>query len=128
MALLTTAVATMLAALAWLLWPPAIEPHTPVPATVLETAPCGGPAGGDIISIEFHGRSVRAELDGCGHRPGVQLTVEVPETAVREGMTVQLAGTGTAPGTATVQRLTAVLLALAGAAGAVLGWRVRPRA
>lgn len=118
----------MLAALAWLLWPAGTEPHTPAPATVLESTSCGGSAGGDILSVEFHGRSVRAQLDGCGHRPGAQLTVLVPlgdAAAIHDGMTVALAGTGAPPGAATAQRLAAVLLALAGAAGAVLGWRIR---
>ncbi len=122
-ALLTLAVATMLAALAWLLWPAGTAPHTRVPATVLESSPCGEPAGGDVLSIEFRGRSVRAQLDGCGHRPGAQLTVRLPvgdDAAVHDGMTVQLAGTGPPPGATTAQRLAAVLLALAGAAGAAL--------
>jgi hypothetical protein len=129
-ALLTLAVATMLGALAWLLWPAATPPTVSAPATVLESAPCGGRAGGDVVSVEVHGRVVRAELDGCGHRPGVQLTVEVPvgdAAALHDGMTVALAGTGTPPAAATAQRIAAVLLALAGAAGAVLGWRARPR-
>lgn len=128
--LLALAVATVLAGLAWLLWPAGVHAVTPAPATVLEPASCAVPGGRDIVSVELDGRSVRAELDGCGHRAGARLTVEVPgdgAAAVRPGMTVQLAGTGTPARAVTAQRAAAVLLALAGAAGAVLGWRVRSR-
>lgn len=125
MALASTVVA-VLAGLGWLLWPTATVSYTPARATVIEPAACGGAAGGDVVRFEFGGRSVKAELDGCGNRAGAQITVEVPATAVHDGMTVRLAGTGVTDSTLTARRLTAVLLVLAAALGAVLAWRLVP--
>ncbi|MPZ67666.1 MAG: hypothetical protein GEU83_19960 [Pseudonocardiaceae bacterium] len=122
---LAFAVVTVLAGLSWLLWPTAGVSYTPVPATVIERVDCGGAgAARDVVRFKYGGRSVRAELDGCGGRPGSQIMIEVPGTGVHDGMTVALAGTGVPASALTAQRLASVLLAVAGAAGALLVWRV----
>lgn len=124
---LAFAVVTVLAGLGWLLWPTPAAGHTPALATVIEPADCGGDAAGrDVVRFDFGGRSVRAELDGCGNRAGAQITVEVPGTAVHDGMTVRLAGTGVPDSALTARRLAAVLVVLAAALGALLAWRLVP--
>ncbi len=125
--MLSFAVVTVLAGLGWLLWPTATASHTSVRATVVEPADCGGgDADHDVVRFELGGRKVRAELDGCGHRAGTQIVVEIPDTAVHDGMTVALAGTGVSAGALAAQRLASVLLVLAGAAGALLAWHLVP--
>ncbi len=126
--MLAGAVVTVLAGLSWLLWPTAAESYPPVPATVIERAACGGAtAGRDVVRFQYGGRTVRAELDGCGQRPGAQIMIEVPGTGVHDGMTVALEGTRVSDGALTAQRLASVLLAVAGAAGALLVWRLLSR-
>lgn len=121
--MLAVTVVAVLAGLSWLLWPTAGVSGTPVQATVVERADCGG-AERDVVRFRDDGRSVRAGLDGCGRRVGEQIMIEVPGSGAYDGMTVALAGTGVPAGALTAQRVASVLLAVAGAAGALLVWRV----
>lgn len=94
--------------------------------TVLEPARCGPSDARDSLRVELpDGRQVSAHLDGCGHLSGEVLTVEVPDPLPAGEVVVRLAGTGVPAATATVQRLSAVLVAFAGIAGALLTWRLR---
>lgn len=125
---LTLAVVAALAVLGWLLWPDG-DPagYRPAEATVVRPTACGSSQGGDVVRVDLGGRIVQAELDGCGHRRGEVLAVEVPEVAPPGGLTVRLAGTGVTAASIAEQRLAAVLAVLAGAAGALLAWRLRDR-
>ncbi|MGH3980086.1 MAG: hypothetical protein ACRDRZ_13975 [Pseudonocardiaceae bacterium] len=127
--ILALAVAVVLVVVGWLLWPDGEGAvYRAARATVVQAADCGPGGGRDTVLIDLDGIAVRAELDGCGHRPGEVVTVEVPEAAaLRNGMTVRLAGTGVSTGMATEQRLAAVGAVLAGAAGAMLAWRLYRR-
>ncbi len=125
---LALALVAVLAAIGWLLWPgEALPTYRPAQAIVVQAAECGGSDARDVVRLEFGGRPAVAELDGCGHRPGEVLAVEVPQPAPAGKLTVRLAGTGVSVGSITERRLAAVLTVLAGAAGAVLAWRVRTR-
>lgn len=124
---LALALVTVLAAIGWLLWPSeALPSYRPAQAIVVQAAECGSDAR-DVVRLVSGGRSTVAELDGCGHRRGEALAVEVPQPAPAGTLTVRLAGTGVSVRSITERRLAAVLTVLAGAAGAVLAWRVRPR-
>lgn len=126
--MLALAIVAVLAVFGWLLWPgEAFTTYRPAQATVVQAAECGGSEARDVVRLEFRGRTTVTELDGCGHRPGQVLAVEVPQPAPAGELTVRLAGTGVSVGSITQRRLAAVLTVLAGAAGAVLAWRVRTR-
>ncbi len=125
---LALALVAVLAGIGWLLWPgAAVTSYRPTQATVVQAAECGGSEARDVVRFEFRGRSTVAELEGCGNRPGEVLAVEVPQPAPAGDLTVRLAGTGVSAESITERRLAAVLTVLAGAAGAVLVWRVRTR-
>jgi len=125
---LAFALVAVLAVFGWLLWPrDAFVTYRPARATVVQAGECVGSQARDLVRLEFRGRLTVAELDGCGHPPGEVLVVEVPQPAPAGELTVRLAGTGVSVGSITEQRLAAVLTVLAGAAGAVLAWRVRTR-
>lgn len=94
--------------------------------TVQQPAQCGPLDARDLLRVELvDGREVAAHLDGCGHLPGAVLTVEVPDPLPAGDVVVRLAGTGVPAATTTAQRLSAVLVAFAGIAGALLAWRLR---
>jgi len=79
-----------------------------------------------LVRVELlDDRGVPARLDGCGHRLGEVLTVEVPDPLPMGELVVRLAGTGVPTATADGQRLGAVGVAVAGIAGALLAWRLR---
>ncbi|MBV8993397.1 MAG: hypothetical protein JO287_06775 [Pseudonocardiales bacterium] len=110
----------------WLLWPPPGGGHVRAArATVVESVLCG-PKAQDLVHVElFGGRVVPARLDGCGHRLGEVLAVEVPEPLPAGEWVAHLAGTGVPTAARDVQRLGAIGVALAAIAGALLAWRLR---
>jgi hypothetical protein len=113
--------------LGWLLWPPAGGGHVrAAKATVVESVLCGPPNAEDLVHVElFGGRVVPARLDGCGHRLGEVLAVEVPEPLPAGEWVAHLAGTGVPTPARDVQRLAAIGVAVAAIAGALLAWRLR---
>jgi hypothetical protein len=111
----------------WLLWP-----HTGggvvhlARGTVVQSVLCGPSDARDVVRVELpDGREIPARLDGCGHRLGEVLTVEVPDPPPAGELVARLAGTGAPSGTVEGQRLGALGVALAGIAGALLAWRLR---
>lgn len=111
----------------WLLWPPAGgDVVRPTRGTVVQSVLCGPSEARDLVRVELRdGRGVPARLDGCGHRLGEVLTVEVPDPLPPSELVARLAGTGVPTATADGQRLSAVGVAVAGIAGALLAWRLR---
>ncbi|HEY6422951.1 MAG TPA: hypothetical protein VIY28_06825 [Pseudonocardiaceae bacterium] len=114
--------------LSWLLWPDAGSAggaFRTARGTVLQAAQCGQPDAQDALRVELpDGSEVEARLDGCGHRPGEVLAVEVPDPLPAGNVVARLAGTGVPASAADAQRLAAILVGLAGIAGAVLAWRL----
>lgn len=113
--------------LGWFLWPPPDRGEFRViRGTVTESAVCGTPTARDVVRIEApDGQQVSARLDGCGHRLGAELNVEVPDPMPAGEPLVTLAGTGVSARSAGGQRLGATGVAVAGIAGALLAWRLR---
>jgi hypothetical protein len=113
-------------AMGWLLWPHAGGGVHLVRGTVVQSVLCGPSDARDVVRVELpDGREVPARLDGCGHRLGEVLTVEIPDPSPAGELVARLAGTGVPSGTANGQRLGALGVALAGIAGALLAWRLR---
>lgn len=106
--------------------PPAPPPPQPSVATILESVPCGRPAARDIVVFVVDGRSYELALDGCGNTQGLRLDVEL---VIRPdgSPSVRLAGSGDEPSGVLVQRLSVLLLVLAGLSGALLVVRAWPR-
>lgn len=119
--------------LGWLLWPHARGDVHLARATVVRAVNCGPSDAQDWLRVELlDGSVVPARLDGCGHRPGEVLTVEVsdplPAADLPAGdLVARLPGTGVPAATANGQRIAAVGVAVAGIAGALLAWRLRSR-
>lgn len=127
--------------LGWLLWPSARGEVHLARGTVVRAVNCGASDARDWLRVELlDGRVVPARLDGCGHRPGEVLTVEVsdplpagdvpvgdvPAGDVPAGDVIaRLPGTGVPAAQANGQRIAAVGVAVAGIAGALLAWRLR---
>jgi hypothetical protein len=94
----------------------------PVPATgtVIGSQPCGKAGARDNVVFVVDGRSYELPLDACGNPAGIQLDVELVQGQNGEPA-VRLAGSGAAtPRTVVADRAGAVLLVLAGLAGALL--------
>ncbi len=112
--------------LGWLLWPPARGDVQIARGTVVRAVDCGPSGAQDWLRVELlDGRAVPARLDGCGHRPGEVLTVEVSDPLPAGDVVARLPGTGVPAATANGQRIAAVGVAVAGIAGALLAWRLR---
>lgn len=111
----------------WLLWPPAGHGEVRAAAgTVVQSMLCGPPDAQDAVQLEFpDGRIMPARLDGCGHRLGEVLPVEVPDPLPPGEVVARLAGTGVSTATTDGRRLGALGVAVAGIAGALLVWRLR---
>ncbi len=111
----------------WLLWPPAGGGVVRAArGTVVQSVLCGPSEARDLVRVELlDDREVPARLDGCGHRLGEVLTVEVPDPLPTGELVARLEGTGVLTATADGQRLGAVGVAVAGIAGALLAWRLR---
>jgi hypothetical protein len=86
----------------------------PIPARVVDSVKCGSPAARDVVQIMVDGRPERLTLDGCGYPAGTELQVELSKGEPL----AHIAGTGETTGTLT-ERISMVLLALAGLAGAL---------
>ena len=116
-----------LAAMGWLLWPAAGGGEFRVAqATVVQAVLCGPSDARDGLRVElFDGREVAARLDGCGHRLGEVLTVEVPDPLPARDVVARLAGTGVPATMPDGQRIGVVGVVVAGIAGALLAWRLR---
>jgi hypothetical protein len=113
--------------LGWLLWPPPGDGHVrAAQATVVESVLCGPPNAEDLVHVElFGGRVVPARLDGCGHRLGEVLAVEVPDPPPAGEWVAHLAGTGVPTVARDMQRLAAIGVTVAAIAGALLAIRLR---
>ena len=111
----------------WLLWPPPGGGQFRVAkATVVESVLCGPANAEDLVHVELvTGRVMPARLDGCGHRLGEVLSVEVPDLLPAGEWVARLAGTGVPNAARNGQRLGAIGVAVAGIAGALLAWRLR---
>lgn len=97
-----------------------------VPATVVQSNPCGRPEARDVVEVPVDGVPRPAVLDGCGHRVGTPLEVEIAEPPPEGQLTARLPGTGSpATGPGPAAQTTAVLAALAGLAGALLVFMLR---
>lgn len=94
---------------------PASLPDT-MPAKVVDTTPCGPQDARDTIQVIMDGRSERLVLDGCGNPVGTELQVELWS----EGSPARLAGTGQPADGGLADRISMLLLVLAGLAGALL--------
>ncbi len=102
----------------------------PVTATVVSSARCGSATSRDLVALTVDGRRVEVRFNGCGHREGQELRVLVP-VEPEDGFVAQPA-TAAASATGTDardlrERLTWVLLTLAGVAGAGYALLLRPR-
>lgn len=112
--------------LGWLLWPAARGDVHVARATVVQAVECGPSDAQDGLRVELlDGRVIPAKLDGCGHRTGEVLTVEVSDPLPSGEVVARLPGTGVPVATADGQRIAAVGVAVAGIAGALLAWRLR---
>jgi hypothetical protein len=111
----------------WLLWPHAGGGVVRAArGTVVQSVLCGPSDARDMVRVELlDDREVSARLDGCGHRLGEVLTVEVPDPLPEGELVARLAGTGVPTTTVDGQRLSAGGVAVAGIAGALLAWRLR---
>jgi hypothetical protein len=125
--LLAVLVGVISIGLGWLLWPPAGGGQVrTVKATVVESVLCGPPNAEDLVHVELiGGRVLPARLDGCGHRLGEVLSVEVPYPLPAGEWVARMAGTGVPTVARDGQRLAAIGVAIAGIAGALLAWRLR---
>ncbi|ASO18587.1 hypothetical protein AHOG_04655 [Actinoalloteichus hoggarensis] len=98
-------------------------------AVVIRSADCGVAGARDRVEVQMDARFLEADLAACGHTEGARLDVEVIEADPESDAEpeVWLAGTATGgpdPG----ERMTAVLLTIAGLAGAALAIVIgRPR-
>ncbi len=113
--------------LGWLLWPQSHSGDVLMArGTVVQAVDCGTSGAQDLLRVELlDGRAVPARLDGCGHRQGDVLTVEVADPLPAGDVVARLPGTGVPAATADAQRIGAVGVAVAGIAGALLAWRLR---
>lgn len=113
--------------LGWLLWPEIAGGEVRMArATVVHAVDCGTSDAHDRLRVELlDGRAVPARLDGCGHRLGEVLTVEVSDPLPPGDVIARLPGTGVPAATVDAQRIGAVSVAVAGIAGALLAWRLR---
>ncbi|MGH3773840.1 MAG: hypothetical protein ACRDRW_21035, partial [Pseudonocardiaceae bacterium] len=106
----------------WLLWP-----HVGIAraarATVVQSVLCGPSDARDVVRVTLPGhREVPARLDGCGHRLGEVLAVEVPDPLAEGELVARLPGTGAPTPTVGGRCLGAAGVAVAGGAGALLAW------
>lgn len=123
----------------WLLWPHADGGVVrAASATVVQSVLCGlsgdlsgGLSGGpaparDVVRVELaDNRELTVRLDGCGHRLGEVLTVELPDPLPEGEPLARIAGTGVSTTMVAGRRLEAIAAALASVAGALLAWRLR---
>jgi hypothetical protein len=93
-----------------------------IPAQVVDSAPCVSPDARDVVQIVVDGRPERLALDGCGYPVGTELQVELS----RDELLARLAGTGETTGPLT-ERISMLLLVLAGVAGAIQTLILAPR-
>lgn len=87
---------------------------TTVSATVTKAAPCSAPDARDGVEYQLAGKTQQAQLDGCGHLKGAELTIEVPAGSAA---LVREASTNSGNG-GFGDRLYVILLVLAALAGA----------
>ncbi|MGH3821410.1 MAG: hypothetical protein ACRDRA_00975 [Pseudonocardiaceae bacterium] len=111
----------------WLMWPPAERGEVrAAQGTVVQSVLCGPPNAQDTVHVEFpDGHVMPARLDGCGHRLGEVLPVEVPDPLPAGEVVARLAGTGVSAATTDGRRFGALGVAVAGIGGALLAWRLR---
>ncbi|MGH3853778.1 MAG: hypothetical protein ACRDR6_09810, partial [Pseudonocardiaceae bacterium] len=106
----------------WLLWPHAGGGVVrAASATVVQSVLCSSSEARDVVRVELpEAREVLARLDGCGHRWGEVLSVELPDPLPEGELLARLPGTGVPAATTAGRRLVAVGVAAASLAGALL--------
>ncbi|MGH3832190.1 MAG: hypothetical protein ACRDRS_17375 [Pseudonocardiaceae bacterium] len=110
----------------WLLWPHSGDVVRAARATVVQSVLCSSSEARDVVRVELpEAREVLARLDGCGHRWGEVLSVELPDPLPEGELLARLPGTGVPSATMAARRLVAVGVAVASLAGALLAWRLR---
>lgn len=96
-----------------------------VSATVVSASSCQGPNAYDTVELTIDGQQERARLDGCGHREGDVITVDVPRSTGGD-LLVQPSG-ATPVGSGIAGRLSALLVSIAALAGAGYAHLLRRR-
>ena len=99
----------------------------PATATVVRSDPCGAGTRGDLVEVQVDGEARQARFDGCGHSPGQRLDVLIPADPAGEFVVRPGAPTGSTSGDAPGDRLSWVLVTLAGLAGGGYGLLLGPR-
>jgi hypothetical protein len=94
-----------------------------LPAKVVDSTPCGSLEARDTVQVMMNGRDQRLVLDGCGNPVGMELQVEV----WHEGAQARLAGTGHPAAGGLTERISMLLLVLAGLAGGLFALVVPAR-
>jgi hypothetical protein len=125
--LIAAAAALVVVGVALAVWWPgsgSAESRT-VSATVVSAASCQGANAYDTVELTIDGVKKRARLDGCGHREGDVLTVDVPQSAGGD-LLVQPAGANPV-GSGVTGRLSALLVSIAALAGAGYAHLLRRR-
>ncbi|REH42053.1 hypothetical protein BCF44_111358 [Kutzneria buriramensis] len=116
------------AVLVW--WPTLGFPNTDAPsavhtkATVVTSAQCGGANAHDMVEVTVDGSKKQAPLDGCGQAKGTVLDVVVTN---ENGQLSAHAADAAQVGGGRDGRLTALLLCLSAAAGALYAYLIRYR-
>ncbi len=104
---------------------PAAPTTPPAAATVVESQPCVAAGARDTVRVEVDGFDQQLPINACGNPMGFQLDVELV-TGEDGEPAARLAGTGGQPGTDLARRISAVLLVLAGLAGAAMVMQLAP--
>ncbi|GAA2811274.1 hypothetical protein GCM10010470_53290 [Saccharopolyspora taberi] len=99
----------------------------PATATVVRSDPCGAGTRGDLVEVRVGNQTRQARLDGCGHAPGQQLDVRIPVDPGADFVVRPGAPTGGGSSDDLVDRLSWVLVTIAGLAGGGYGMLLRPR-
>jgi hypothetical protein len=116
------------AVLVW--WPTLGFPNTDAPsavhtkATVVTSAQCGGANAHDTVEVTVDGSKKQAPLDGCGQAKGTVLDVVL---TTDNGQLSAHAADAAQVGGGRDGRLTALLLCLSAAAGALYAYLIRYR-
>jgi hypothetical protein len=96
-------------------------------ATVLTSVPCGPPDARDEVEVRWADHAQKAQLDGCGHRQGEVIEVDVPVNPPANGLIVRIAGTSATGSGVLHRRFSVVLLVLSAVSGATYAYLIRAR-
>jgi hypothetical protein len=104
---------------------PAAQTPRAVTGVVIASEPCAQAGARDTVRVQIDGRTERLPVNACGNPTGFQLELELL-TAEDGALTARLAGTAGQPSSDLAARISAVLLVLAGLAGAALVMQLAP--